>query len=126
VNGNSVQSKRYARIPATVLHDVELSIGAKLVYAEIALHVWQGSAAWVGQRRLAKQLGFHQETVLLAIRELAARGHLKVSGEGKARRTYVLLSPVFSQKQGQETVIVSAPGGARRMVSVDLEREKVG
>jgi len=125
VTGNSGQI-RYARVPESVLHDGKLSVSARLIYAEMALWVFQGSVTRVGQRRIAAQLGYHQETVSLGIQELVNRGHVKVLGKGKTRRSYILQSPVFSQKQGQETVVVSAPSGARRMVSVDLEREKVG
>ena len=121
VNGSPVQLMRYARTPASVLHDLKLSVWARLVYTEIALHVWHGRVTRVGQRLIAKNLGFHQETVLRAVRELAERGLLDVVGAGKARRSYVLHSPVFAQKQGQETVVVSSPSGGRRMVSVGPE-----
>lgn len=122
----SVGQIRFARTPEAVLCDVELSPWARCVYGYLAMQVWQGAVAKVGLRRIGTKLGFHRDTVSKAIEELAERGHLKVMGAGKARRSYLLVSPVFSQKQGQETVVVSAPSGARRMVSVDLDREKVG
>jgi hypothetical protein len=117
----------YARIPRDVLIDREIGSDAKLVYAVLAMSVFQGSVAWVGQRYIGETLGLSQATVCRRLKELEGAGHIrrKTGGVGK-RALWELMSPVFSQKQGQERVIVSAPSGARRMVSVDLDRERVG
>jgi len=112
---------RYARTPESLLHDRVLSGTARLVYVEMALHVWQGSVARIGQRRIAQNLGFSRGRVSRGIEELAERGHVTVTGTGQSRRTYVLKSPVFSQKQGRETVVVSSPSGGRRYASVGSE-----
>jgi hypothetical protein len=73
----------------------------------------------MGQRRISKLLGIHQETVALALRDLAARGHITITGSGNRRRTYHLHSGVFGQKQraGVEEVI-SSPSRGRRFASV--------
>lgn len=113
---------RYARVPGTVLYDKRLSAYSRLVYGDMAMWVYQGRTCSVGVRQMAVRLGFANSTVHEAIQELAAAGVITVSKSGKGKRTmYTLVSPVFGQKQGQETVVVSAPGGARRMVSVGPE-----
>lgn len=108
----------YARIPHTVLYDHELSPEAKCVYGFLATAVWQGRTAAVGQRLIADRVGLRQQTVGKALKELKQRGHIDVRGEGKARRLYVLHSPVFAQKQGKADVIVSGPSGVLRLASV--------
>jgi len=106
------------------MHHETLSAYARLVYGEMALWVFQGKTCSIGVRKMAKNLHFSKTTVVEAIEELVKAGVISASKRGAGKRTvYVLLSPVFAQKQGQETVVVSAPSGARRMVSVDLERE---
>ena len=117
----------YARIPRDVLIDRGIGADAKLVYAVMAMTVFHGRVAWVGQRLIGEMLGLSQATVHRRLKELEGAGHIRRMAEGVGKRTHwELVSPVFSQKQGQETVVVSAPSGARRMVSVDLDREKVG
>ena len=113
-----LNNMRYARIPLTVLRDAELSTSAIAVYGIILFYVYQGSTARIGQRRIAELSGLHQETVGKAIRQLKERRHIAISAVGKQRRLYVLLSPVFSQRQGKQDIIVSAPSGGNRLVSV--------
>ena len=121
VYGKSVQggSLKHTRIPDPVLFDVGLSVTARCVYGVLARYVYQGTTARIGQRRIAKLLGVHVETVNVAIHELEDRSHLTISGEGKARRIYHLRSPLFGQKQraGVEEVI-SSPSKGRRLASV--------
>jgi hypothetical protein len=73
----------------------------------------------MGQRRISKLLGVHQETVALALRDLAARGHITITGSGNLRRAYHLHSDVFGQKQraGFEEII-SSPSRTPRFASV--------
>ena len=73
---------------------------------------------------MAKNLYFSKTTVVEAVQELAKAGVISVSKSGAGKRTvYLLLSPVFGQKQGKETVVVSGPKGAQRMVSVGPEKK---
>ena len=118
-NGNSVHCEHWNRLPDSVLFDRSLSLACRCVYAVLAGAVHQGTVAKMGQRRISKLLGIHQETVALALRELAERGHITVSGNGNYRRTYHLHSDVFGQKQraGVEEVIGS-PSGGRRLATV--------
>lgn len=81
--------------------------------------VHQGNVASIGQRRIAEKLHLNRETVGKALRELEARGHVKVAKLGKQRNCYVLNSNIFGQKQraGVEELI-SAPSGHRRLATV--------
>ena len=115
---------RYARTPESVMHHETLSAYARLVYGEMALWVFQGKTCSIGVRKMAKNLHFSKTTVVEAIEELVKAGVISASKRGAGKRTvYVLLSPVFGQKQGQETVVVSGPRGAKRMVSVGPEKK---
>jgi hypothetical protein len=121
VYGKSEQSEaeKYARMPESVLFDDGLSVTARCVYGVLARYVYQGTTVRIGQRRIAKLLGIHVETVNLTIHELEDRQHIVIRGKGKARRIYHLASFVFGKKQraGIEEVIGS-PSGGRRLASV--------
>ena len=103
----------------SVLFDEGLSVTARCVYAVLSRYVYQGATVKIGQRRIAKLLGVHVETVNVAIHELEDRRHIAIQGEGKARLLYHLSSFVFGQKQraGVEEVI-SSPSRMRRFASV--------
>ena len=90
--GNSVHNEHWNRLPDSALYDRRLSLAGRCVYAVLARAVHQGTVAKMGQRRISKLFGIHQETVALALRDLAARGHLTISGSGNRRRTYHLIS----------------------------------
>ena len=121
VYGKSEQGEgeKYARMPDSVLFDRGLSISARCVYGVLARYVYQGTTVKIGQRRIARLLGIHVETVNGAIHELENWKHIAVRGDGKARRIYHLPSSVFGQKQraGIEEVI-SSPSRTRRLASV--------
>ena len=118
-SGNSVRCEHWNRLPDSVLYDSRLSSAGRCVYAVLAGSVHQGTVAKMGQRRISRLLGMHQETVVTALRDLAARGHITIMGSGNRRGVYHLHSDVFGQKQraGFEEVI-SSPNGMRRFVSV--------
>jgi len=121
VGGKSGQSgvEKYARVPDSVLRDSTLSPAARCVYALLSRYTYQGTTVSIGHRRIAGLLGFHKETVGIAIRELELQRHIVIRGKGKARRVYHLRSLIFGQKQraGIEEVI-SSPSGMRRLASV--------
>lgn len=112
----------YGRIPREVLTDCELGAAAVRVFGYLALNVRQGAVARVGQRRIAEQIGMDRGTVAAALLDLVSRGHVTIAAAKRgARQGYVLNSPVFSQKQGRVTEVVSSPSGGRRYASVVVE-----
>ena len=96
---HAVGHERYARLPISILHDKDLSAFSRCIYAELAMAVWQGTVASIGQRLIANRLGFSKNTVTAGIRELEARGHITIKRSGKQRYFYHLESPVFGKKQ---------------------------
>jgi DNA-binding IclR family transcriptional regulator len=106
-----------------VLCDPKLSAYAKCVYGVMALNVFQGNVAKIGQRLIANKLGINKDTVCKAVAELVERKHIGVIGKGRQRRWYSLLSAVYAQKQraGVEEV-VSAPSGGHRLATVAKKR----
>jgi Helix-turn-helix domain len=121
VYGKSEQrdAERYARLPDSVLCDHRLSVTARCVYGVLARYAYQGTTVKIGQRRIARLLGIHVETVNLAIHELEDRLHIAIRGAGKARRIYHLHSSVFGQKQGAGfEEVISSPSRTPRLASV--------
>lgn len=110
--------KRYGRIPDSVGLDPDLTHAAVRVYWALSRSVFQGNTASIGQRLIAKLIHAKQETVSVALRELEMNGHIETRREGNRRPMYILLSPIFGQKQGKEEVLVSSPSGGQRLASV--------
>jgi DNA-binding MarR family transcriptional regulator len=112
----------YARIPREVLIDATVSSDAKITYAVLALSTFHGAVAYVGQRLIGEILGVSQPTVSRRLAELEMAGHIRQAPATRGKRAHwELLSPVFGQKQGRATVVVSSPKGGRRYASVDIE-----
>lgn len=112
----------YARIPREVLIDETVSSDAKIVYAVLAMSTFQGAVAYVGQRLIGQTLGISQSTVSRRLAELEGAGHIRQAPDTRGKRAHwELLSPVFGQKQGRKTEVVSAPSGGRRYASVNVE-----
>jgi len=83
----------------SVLYDKDLSANAKCVFSVLTRHIFSGTVAKIGQRRIGKLLAIHQETVGHALKELEERGHVVIIGSGKQRRMYHLTSRRFGIKQ---------------------------
>ena len=116
------RSGRYARIPLGILESRQISDRAKLVYCLLAAWVFEGSVARIGQRRVAKCLGFSQPSASRYLKELDKAGLIVPICEGNGNRNwYRLTDPIFGQKQGKETVLRSGPSGVPRMVSLAKE-----
>jgi DNA-binding IclR family transcriptional regulator len=105
-----------------ILESRRISDRAKLVYCLLAAWVFEGSVARIGQRRIAKRLGFSQPSASRCLKELNEAGFIVPIREGNGKRNwYRLTDPIFRQKQGKETVLRSARSGVPRMVSVAKE-----
>jgi DNA-binding MarR family transcriptional regulator len=101
-----------------ILHS-DLSFAARLVYAELALWVFQGKTASVGLRKMAERLNMSRQTVISGIAELVTAELIEKGDVSKGQRgVYVLTSPVFGQKQGKVTEVGIGPSGGSRLVSI--------
>jgi DNA-binding transcriptional ArsR family regulator len=117
-----IKVNHYARIPRNVLGDLSVSSDAKVVYAVLAMSTFQGAVAYMGQRLIGQFLGVSQSSVSRRLAELEKAGHIKQASDKRGKRAHwELLSPVFGQKQGRATEVVSAPSGGRRYASVVIE-----
>jgi hypothetical protein len=116
---------RYARVPRQVYADPRLEARGVRIYCVLASACWQGSVAQVGKRLIATEACCAECTVISSLRKLEAAGHTqKQPGRRRGHRAmYVLLSPVFGQKQraGVEEVI-SGPDGRRSLATVRKDR----
>jgi hypothetical protein len=116
---------QYARLPREVSGDRRLKHRDTRVYAVLARSCWQGNVAQVGKREIAKMTPCAERLVVESLRRLEATGHIqRQPGRRRGQRgRYILLSPIFGQKQraGLEEVIVT-PKGRRRLVSVRKEQ----
>src|SRR5258708_4797838 len=91
----------YARVPREVVCDRELKLLDVRVYCMLAGSVWQGNTASIGTRLVANSIHASRRLVIASLRRLERRGHIRKANpvrRGK-REMYVLLSPVFGQKQ---------------------------
>lgn len=114
VNGNDVRAMndtprwmetRWGAVAKSVIHDLELSSGAKVVFCELTLWARRGDPVVCrGQRAIAAAVGMHQETALNHLRELAVRGHIQIEGAGRERRKYRLMSAVYRKQDRQRKV----------------------
>ena len=130
--------KGFGRSPAGVLNDPRLSQLAKVVYAELALWVFQGNVAKRGQRAIADAINCRQMSVSDALAQLVACGHIKAVNQNLLKRgvlsnsqakhgrgVYELLGPMFGSKQGSGIdTVVSSPRGGRRIVAAGEDQRK--
>ena len=90
---------RWGKIVPDVIHDAELSSGAKVMFCELALWAGRGDGTVSrGQRALAAAIHITQETARGYLEELEAAGHVDIARNGKRRHWYVLKSPVYWEK----------------------------
>jgi len=110
----------YARLPREVICDPELKLLDIRVYCMLAGSVWQGNTARMGTRLLASYVRASRRLVVESLQRLEKRRYLeKAAARRGQRQMYVLLSPVFGQKQraGIQEVI-SSPSRTPRLASV--------
>ena len=109
VTGNSGHLEHWSKAPDSVLFNEKLSLAARCVYFTLNGSAHHGSIVKLGQRRIADKLGIHQETVGLALKELADSGLIKISGRGQSRRSYSLRPPLLAEVPSSAKPAVSCP-----------------
>ena len=91
---------QFSRVPREVAGDRRLNPRDVRVYAALAPFCWQGATAQVGKRLLAKLACCAERLVIASLKKLEATGHIKKQPVRRGKRgRYVLLSPIFGQKQ---------------------------
>jgi hypothetical protein len=117
--GEPLPAWAYARVPREVVCDSNLKFLDVRVYSVLSGDVWQGTTATIGTRLIADYLQASRRLVIESLCRLEQRGHIAKARRRRGKRAmYVLLSPVFGQKQrhGAEEKAMGPSGP--RLVSV--------
>jgi DNA-binding MarR family transcriptional regulator len=97
---SSFKRIHYSRLPIEVLCDKRLRSLEVRVFAVLAARVWQGAVATIGKRLIARLACCSESSVLRALGNLEAAGHIRRFPFQPGKRAfYELLSPVFGKKQ---------------------------
>ena len=91
---NEMLRAGFAALPYVVLRDTRLSIGARLTYAVLLSYAWQDDSTFVGQAKMAKDMGISERQVQQAI--IAARSH----------RTTILVAHRLSTLRDADRILV--------------------
>lgn len=77
----------FSALPHAVLFDNELSRDARLLYAMLQSHWWQGGECWASHATLAAQIGCKERMLRYYLRELIAAGYVteRRRGRGQAK-----------------------------------------
>ena len=92
----------WAKMPAAVLTNSELSDFAVRVYALLQLHADSNNRCWPGQDRLANMSGRSERTVRRALTELETANLIQSirSGRGKTNKYEIMTGQNWPIKQG--------------------------
>jgi hypothetical protein len=122
--GGPLSRAHYSRVPREVASDRRLKHRDVRVYAVLSSFCWQGNVSQVGRRLIAKLAPCVPRKVPDSLRRLESAGHIQIQpGRRGQRAMYILLSPVFGQKQRAGVdEIISTPNGNARLVSVRKDR----
>jgi biotin operon repressor len=81
----------FAALPYIVLRDVRLSIGARLTYAVLLSYAWQNDSTFVGQAKMAKDMGISGRQLQRYLYELRDKGYIVISREDRRfNNTYII------------------------------------
>ncbi len=88
---NEMLRAGFAALPYVVLRDIKLSIGARLTYAVLLSYAWQADATFVGQEKMAKDMGVGERQLRRYLYELKARAYIDISREDRRfNNTYII------------------------------------
>lgn len=109
---NEMLRAGFAALPYVVLRDTRLSIGARLTYAVLLSYAWQEDATFVGQEKMAKDMGISERQLQRYLYELRDREYIDISREDRRfNNTYIIKdvkTKLRAQKRaGHDTGVVS-------------------
>lgn len=88
---NEMLRAGFAALPYVVLRDTRLSIGARLTYAVLLSYAWQEDSTFVGQARMAQDMGLSARQVQRYLYELRDIGYIDISRKDKRfNNTYII------------------------------------
>lgn len=85
-----ISSGGFTQVPNVLLNDPKISANAKVVYAKLLSYAWNNDRVFLGQERMAKDIGLSQPTIARAVKELEDNKWLEIQrrGQGKNQRLY--------------------------------------
>ena len=89
---NEALKKGFVQLPNYVLHDKNISFGARLVYAELLSYAWKDDSCFPGQLKIAEDLGTSDRSVRTFLKELKDGKYIdwKQRGLSKTNVYYLL------------------------------------
>src|SRR5581483_882795 len=88
---NEMLRAGFAALPYVVLRDTKLSIGARLTYAVLLSYAWQEDSTFVGQAKMAKDMGISQRQLQRNLYELRDAGYVDISRKDRRfNNTYII------------------------------------
>lgn len=80
--GDVFTQSGFTKVPNALLRSSKLSPAAKLTYAMLLSYAWQNDFCFPGQERLAADIGVSDRSVRTYLKELEAKGLLKIKQQG--------------------------------------------
>jgi hypothetical protein len=88
---NEMLRAGFAALPYVVLRDTRLSIGARLTYAVLLSYAWQEDSTFVGQAKMAKDMGISERQLQRYLYELRDSSYIEISREDRRfNNTYII------------------------------------
>src|ERR671937_677286 len=88
---NEMLRAGFAALPYVVLRDTKLSIGARLTYAVLLSYAWQDDSTFVGQAKMAKDMGLSERQLQRYLYELRDSKYIDISREDRRfNNTYII------------------------------------
>lgn len=80
---NEMLRAGFAALPYVVLRDTRLSIRARLAYAVLLSYAWQDDSTFVGQAKMAKDMGISERQLQRYLYELRDKTYIEISREDR-------------------------------------------
>lgn len=88
---NEMLRAGFAALPYVVLRDKRLSIGARLTYAVLLSYAWQNDSTFVGQQKMAEDMGISERQLQRYLYELRDFAYIGISRKDKRfNNTYII------------------------------------
>lgn len=88
----------FAKVPAPVLCDTELSAGARLLYGILVWlgwrEAWQGEPGYAGQEALSEEFGIPSRTARRYVTELEEGGYIRQEVVGLGQPANIIILPL--------------------------------
>ncbi len=109
---NEMVRAGFAALPYVVLRDTKLSIGGRLTYAVLLSYAWQEDSTFVGQEKMAKDMGISERQLQRYLYELRDHGYIEISREDRRFNNTYTIKDVKTKlkakkRAGHDTGVVS-------------------